>query len=81
MYVKSLHLIQILIKKIKLFSRKIFFSPNGTCLFSGSQDILKVYAWEPIRTLDTLVMGWGKVSDIASSESQLVIKDYFSELL
>nr|GFT10518.1 hypothetical protein NPIL_132581 [Nephila pilipes] len=47
-------------------------SPNGNCLFSGAQDILKVYGWEPIRTLDTLVMGWGKVSDISSSESQLV---------
>ncbi|CAL1273367.1 unnamed protein product [Larinioides sclopetarius] len=53
--------------------QKIYFSPNGCCLFSGAQDILKVYAWEPIRTLDTLVMGWGKVSDISSSESQLII--------
>nr|XP_042897262.1 katanin p80 WD40 repeat-containing subunit B1 [Parasteatoda tepidariorum] len=53
--------------------QKIYFSPNGACLFSGAQDILKVYAWEPIRTLDTLVMGWGQVSDISSSESQLIV--------
>ncbi|XP_054724293.1 katanin p80 WD40 repeat-containing subunit B1-like [Uloborus diversus] len=53
--------------------QKIYFSPDGGCLFSGAQDILKVYAWEPIRTLDTLVMGWGKVSDIATAENQLIV--------
>lgn len=69
-----------IIFKLLLCNRKIYFSPNGTCLFSGAQDILKIYAWEPIRTLDTLVMGWGQVSDIASSESQLVCFHYSTSM-
>lgn len=52
--------------------RCIYFNPEGECLFSGAQDLLKVYGWEPARTFDTLVMGWGKVTDIAASQNQLI---------
>ncbi|KAG1688799.1 Katanin p80 WD40 repeat-containing subunit B1 [Nymphon striatum] len=52
--------------------RCIYFNPDGECLFSGSQDLLKVYSWEPGRTRDTLVMGWGKVADIATAQNQLI---------
>lgn len=52
--------------------RCIYFNPDGECLFSGAQDLLKVYGWEPARTFDTLVMGWGKVVDVTASQNQLI---------
>ncbi|XP_076370614.1 katanin p80 WD40 repeat-containing subunit B1-like isoform X2 [Tachypleus tridentatus] len=50
----------------------IYFNPDGECVFGGAQDMLKVYGWEPFRTFDTLVMGWGKVADISISQNQLI---------
>lgn len=55
-----------------VFFRCLYFSQGGECLFAGSQDVLKVYGWEPARTLDTLPTGWGKVQDIAVAQNQLV---------
>ncbi|XP_074599251.1 katanin p80 isoform X2 [Brevipalpus obovatus] len=56
--------------------RKILYHPDGRAIFSASRDVLKVYGWEPARTLDTVVMGWGKVNDIAISENQLIAGSY-----
>ncbi|XP_078689523.1 katanin p80 WD40 repeat-containing subunit B1-like isoform X2 [Branchiostoma floridae x Branchiostoma belcheri] len=52
--------------------RCIFFHPDGKCLFGGSQDALRVFAWEPGRCLDAFSMGWGKVADISVASSQLI---------
>ncbi|XP_075214127.1 katanin p80 isoform X2 [Lycorma delicatula] len=52
--------------------RCITFSPEGECLFGGGQDVLKVFAWEPARMLDNVLVGWSKVQDIAVAQSQLV---------
>ena len=52
--------------------RCLYFSQGGECLFAGSQDVLRVHAWEPARTLDTIPTGWGKVQDIAVAQNQLV---------
>ncbi|XP_022238282.1 katanin p80 WD40 repeat-containing subunit B1-like [Limulus polyphemus] len=52
--------------------RCIYFSPDGECVFGGAQDVLKVYGWEPSRTFDTVVMGWGKVADISTSQNELI---------
>ena len=52
------------------------FSSGGECLFAGSQDCLKIYGWEPERTLDTVPVGWGKVQDIAITEKQLVSNNF-----
>jgi hypothetical protein len=57
-----------------IFFRCITFHPEGNCLFSGSHDSLKVHGWEPPKVHDMLVMGWGKIRDIAISSSQLVNK-------
>lgn len=51
---------------------KVIYHPDGRVLFSAARDVLKVYQWEPARTIDTVVMGWGKVKDIAVSGPQLV---------
>ncbi|XP_022244041.1 katanin p80 WD40 repeat-containing subunit B1-like isoform X2 [Limulus polyphemus] len=52
--------------------RCIYFNPNGECLFCGAPDVLKVYGWEPAHTFDSLVIGWGKVIDLATSQNQLI---------
>lgn len=52
--------------------RCLYFSQGGECLFAGSHDVLKVYGWEPARTLDTIPTGWGKVQDIAVAQNQLI---------
>ncbi|KAL0126718.1 hypothetical protein PUN28_005228 [Cardiocondyla obscurior] len=52
--------------------RCLYFSQGGECLFAGSHDVLKVYGWEPGRTLDTIPTGWGKVQDIAVAQNQLI---------
>lgn len=54
------------------YFRCLYFSQGGECLFAGSHDVLKVYGWEPGRTLDTIPTGWGKVQDIAVAQNQLV---------
>ncbi|KAL1434207.1 hypothetical protein MTO96_011849 [Rhipicephalus appendiculatus] len=52
--------------------RCVFFNPDGACLFSGAEDFLKVYCWEPVKTCDTLVMGWNRVADISVAQNQLI---------
>ncbi|XP_054917560.1 katanin p80 WD40 repeat-containing subunit B1 isoform X3 [Dermacentor andersoni] len=52
--------------------RCVFFNPDGACLFSGAEDFLKVYCWEPVKTCDTLVMGWNRVADISIAQNQLI---------
>uniref|UniRef100_A0A8D3E2X3 Katanin p80 WD40 repeat-containing subunit B1 n=1 Tax=Scophthalmus maximus TaxID=52904 RepID=A0A8D3E2X3_SCOMX len=49
-----------------------FFSPDGGCLFSGATDTLRVFGWEPDRCFDTVPVGWGKVSDLAVCNQQLI---------
>lgn len=52
--------------------RKLLFHPDGNIVFSGGQDSLRVYEWEPSNQLDYLPISWGKVSDIQISGDQLV---------
>ena len=52
--------------------RCVTFHPDGHSLFSGAQDSMRVYGWEPVRCYDSFSLGWGKVADIAISSSQLV---------
>uniref|UniRef100_A0A8D3DIK3 Katanin p80 WD40 repeat-containing subunit B1 n=1 Tax=Scophthalmus maximus TaxID=52904 RepID=A0A8D3DIK3_SCOMX len=52
--------------------RCAFFSPDGGCLFSGATDTLRVFGWEPDRCFDTVPVGWGKVSDLAVCNQQLI---------
>ncbi|KAM7424778.1 hypothetical protein PAMA_000911 [Pampus argenteus] len=52
--------------------RCISFSPDGSCLFSGATDSLRVYGWEPDRCFDMVPVGWGKVSDLAVCNQQLI---------
>ncbi|XP_058485102.1 katanin p80 WD40 repeat-containing subunit B1 [Solea solea] len=52
--------------------RCVSFSPDGSCLFSGATDSLRVFGWEPDRCFDMVSVGWGKVSDLAVCNQQLI---------
>ncbi|XP_008308091.1 katanin p80 WD40 repeat-containing subunit B1 [Cynoglossus semilaevis] len=52
--------------------RCLSFSPNGSCLYSGSKDSLRVFGWEPDRCFDVVNVGWGRVSDLAVCNQQLI---------
>ncbi|XP_070712673.1 katanin p80 WD40 repeat-containing subunit B1 isoform X2 [Pempheris klunzingeri] len=52
--------------------RCVFFSPDGGCLYSGATDSLRVFGWEPDRCFDVVPVGWGKVSDLAVCNQQLI---------
>lgn len=52
--------------------RTILFSNDGGCLLSGGRDALRVYGWEPERCFDTVPVPWGRVSDLAICNNQLV---------
>lgn len=41
-------------------------------MFSGGQDSLRVYEWEPSNQLEYLPISWGKLSDMQISGDQLV---------
>ncbi|KAK2920484.1 katanin p80 WD40 repeat-containing subunit B1 [Channa argus] len=52
--------------------RCMLFSSDGSCLYSGATDSLRVFGWEPDRCFDVLPVGWGKVSDLAVCNQQLI---------
>nr|CAD7264120.1 unnamed protein product [Timema shepardi] len=64
-------IIIIIEEHLQLF-RCIYFSQGGECLFTGSQDILRVYGWEPARLYDIVPVGWGRIQDIATAQNQLI---------
>lgn len=41
-------------------------------MYSGCQDSLRVYGWEPERCFDVVLVNWGKVADLAICNDQLV---------
>ncbi|KAF6725989.1 Katanin p80 WD40 repeat-containing subunit B1 [Oryzias melastigma] len=52
--------------------RCVCFSPDGSCLFSGATDSLRVFGWEPDRCFDVVRVWWGRVSDLAVCNQQLI---------
>uniref|UniRef100_A0A8C2H3H6 Katanin p80 WD40 repeat-containing subunit B1 n=1 Tax=Cyprinus carpio TaxID=7962 RepID=A0A8C2H3H6_CYPCA len=54
----------------------ILFNPDGSCLYSGSENTLRVFGWEPDRCFDVVHVGWGKVSDLAISNNQMIAVSY-----
>ncbi|OCT82454.1 hypothetical protein XELAEV_18024984mg [Xenopus laevis] len=52
--------------------RAILFSNDGGCIFCGGKDALRVYGWEPDQCFDSVPVGWGKVSDLAICNNQLI---------
>jgi len=56
--------------------RRIYFHPEGECLFSGTADGLHVLGWEPSATFDTLAVHWGRIADLATASQQLIGASY-----
>lgn len=54
------------------FCRSIYFNADGLCLYCGSQDVLRVYGWEPARIYDCEETQWGKIVDMSTTNSHLV---------
>ncbi|XP_028410137.1 katanin p80 WD40 repeat-containing subunit B1-like [Dendronephthya gigantea] len=57
--------------------RAVVFHPEGQCLFSGANDSLKLYGWEPLRCFDSFSVGWGKVSDMVVASEKLIAASFF----
>ncbi|KAG8233220.1 hypothetical protein J437_LFUL013274 [Ladona fulva] len=52
--------------------RCLLFSEGGECLYSGSEDVLRVLDWEPTYTYHSLHIGWSQVWDVAIAQNQLI---------
>lgn len=52
--------------------RSMTFSPDGSALLAGSHDALKVWAWEPVTSLDHMDVAWNKVTDMKIVDDQLI---------
>jgi hypothetical protein len=53
------------------------FEPNANYFFSGSNDMLRSYNWEPVQLFDTVQIGWKNILDMIIHKDQLV---YFNEI-
>lgn len=52
--------------------RRITYDPNGEAMFSGAEDSLRVYGWEPARVHDSLHIFWGKIADMTVHSNQMI---------
>ncbi|XP_058771618.1 katanin p80 WD40 repeat-containing subunit B1 homolog KTN80.1-like [Vicia villosa] len=52
--------------------RSIAFHPDGRTLFSGHEDGLRVFSWEPVICHDTVDMGWTTLDDICIHDGKLL---------
>ena len=52
--------------------RCIQFDSEGTCVYTGVKDFLKVYGWEPCVCYDSVPIAWGEVADMGVAANQLV---------
>ncbi|XP_038894612.1 katanin p80 WD40 repeat-containing subunit B1 homolog KTN80.1 isoform X2 [Benincasa hispida] len=52
--------------------RAITFHPDGRTLFSGLDESLKVYSWEPVICHDSVDMGWSTLGDLCIHEGKLL---------
>ncbi|XP_044496781.1 katanin p80 WD40 repeat-containing subunit B1 homolog KTN80.2-like isoform X2 [Mangifera indica] len=50
----------------------IIFHPDGRTIFSGLEDSLKVYSWEPVICHDAVDMGWSTLSDLCINDGKLL---------
>ncbi|GMY37264.1 katanin p80 WD40 repeat-containing subunit B1 homolog [Fagus crenata] len=57
--------------------RGITFHPDGRTLFSGLEDSLKVYSWEPVISHDAVDMGWSTLGDQCIHDGKLLACSYY----
>ncbi|KAG6696697.1 hypothetical protein I3843_09G156000 [Carya illinoinensis] len=56
--------------------RSIAFHPDGRTMFSGVEDSLKVYSWEPVICHDAVDMGWSTLGDLCIHDGKLLACSY-----
>ncbi|KAK1378834.1 Katanin p80 WD40 repeat-containing subunit B1-like [Heracleum sosnowskyi] len=56
--------------------RSIAFHPEGKTLFSGLDDCLKVYSWEPVVCHDTVDLGWSTLRDLCIQDGKVLGGSY-----
>ncbi|XXG86877.1 hypothetical protein AAC387_Pa11g1701 [Persea americana] len=52
--------------------RSMAFNSDGRTLLCGLHENLKVLTWEPVRCLDTVDVGWSKLSDLNVHDGKLL---------
>ncbi|KAL6206934.1 hypothetical protein ACLB2K_024179 [Fragaria x ananassa] len=57
--------------------RSIAFHPDGRTIFSGLDDRLKVYSWEPVISHDSVEMGWSRLADLCIHDGKLLGCSYY----
>ncbi|KAK9936301.1 hypothetical protein M0R45_013149 [Rubus argutus] len=57
--------------------RSITFHPDGRTIFSGLDDSLKVYSWEPVISHDSVDMGWSRLADLCIHDGKLLGCSYY----
>lgn len=57
--------------------RAIAFHPDGRTLFSGYDNNLKVYSWEPVICHDTIDIGWSVLGDLTIHEGKAIGCSYY----
>uniref|UniRef100_A0A3P8X168 Katanin p80 WD40 repeat-containing subunit B1 n=1 Tax=Cynoglossus semilaevis TaxID=244447 RepID=A0A3P8X168_CYNSE len=57
---------------LEKFVMVVLLVQKTCCLYSGSKDSLRVFGWEPDRCFDVVNVGWGRVSDLAVCNQQLI---------
>lgn len=62
---------------VKSFRCLAFEPTNASYMLTGSNDMLRVYNWEPVQLLDTVQMGWKNVIDMTIHRDQLVCLQNF----
>lgn len=50
----------------------ITFNPDGRTLLCGLHESLKVLSWEPIRSHDSVDVGWSRLSDLSIHDGKLL---------
>ncbi|KAE9591761.1 putative transcription factor WD40-like family [Lupinus albus] len=58
-------------------TQSIAFHPDGRTLFTGHENGLKVYSWEPVICHDTVDMGWTTLGDLCIHDGKLLGCSYF----
>uniref|UniRef100_A0A803LLA4 Katanin p80 WD40 repeat-containing subunit B1 homolog n=1 Tax=Chenopodium quinoa TaxID=63459 RepID=A0A803LLA4_CHEQI len=53
------------------------FHPDGRTLFSGYDNNLKVYSWEPVICHDSVDMGWSTLGDLCIHEGKVIGCSYY----
>ncbi|XP_074272163.1 katanin p80 WD40 repeat-containing subunit B1 homolog KTN80.1-like [Silene latifolia] len=57
--------------------RAVTFHPDGRTLFSGYDNNLKVYSWEPVICHDAINMGWSTLGDLCINDGKLIGCSYY----